>query len=105
MWSEGQAATDDGSAVDRPASDDQVGCAPQVARPPLAMAKREIVHLRKNKQVVAIVVIRAVGDSAVDVVVASVVIRGMLEGVAALKGQTTREALLDCGLQGVVMII
>src|SRR2546422_5155578 len=69
------------------------------------MANREIVNLRKNKQVVAIVVIRAVSDSAVDVVVAPVVVGGMLEGVATLKGQTSRVALLDCGLQGVVMII
>src|SRR5882762_8110046 len=105
MWSEGQAATNDGSTVDRPAPDEEVGRAPQVAHPPPAMAKREVIHLRENKQVVAIVVIRAVGNSAVDVVVASVVVRGMLEGVAALKGQTAREALLDGGLQGVVMII
>ena len=95
MWSEGQAAADDGSAVDRPASDEEVRCAPQVACPLLAMAKRKIVNLRKNKQVVAIVVIRAVSNSAVDVVIAPVVVRGMLEGVAALEGQTAREALLN----------
>src|SRR6266850_1711545 len=69
------------------------------------MAKRQIVHLSKNKQVITIVVIRAVGNFAVDVVVAPVVIRRMLEGVAALERQTAREALLDRGLQGVVMII
>src|SRR6267378_2641868 len=105
MWSEGQAATNDGSAVDRPASDDEVGRAAQVACPPLAMAKRQIVHLSKDKQVITIVVIGPEGNSAVDVVVASIIVRGMLEGVATLKRQTAREALLDGGLQGVVMII
>src|SRR5207249_6111801 len=105
MWGERQTASDDCSAVDRPAPDQKIGRAPQIARPPLTMAKREIVDLRKDKQVVAIVVIRAVSNSAVDVVIASVVVRGMLEGVTALEGQTTGEALFNCRLQGIVVVI
>ena len=105
MRSERQTATNDGSAVDRPAPDEEIGRAPQVTCPPLAMPKREVVHLREDKQVIPIVVIRAEGNPAVDVVVASIIVRGMLKGVATLKRQTSREALLDRGLQGVVMII
>src|SRR5690242_16144802 len=69
------------------------------------MTKREIVNLRKYKQVVAIVIIWAIRNSTVDVVVAPVVVGGMLERVAPLEGQTAREALLDGSLQGVVVIV
>src|SRR5712664_2780609 len=74
--------------------------------PLLALAERQLVNLRQDKHIVAVVAARAISNLLIDVEVAVVVVVvRMLERIAAIERQAVSKALLHGGLQRVVFAV
>src|ERR1700682_3141592 len=102
---ERQATANHRRAVYGPAADQQISRSAHAAGVLLALAEWQIVYLGQDEHVVPVIIVGTIGDFSVDVVIVAVIVGGVLESVIRIEGQTGSEALLDCGLQRVVVIV
>src|SRR5206468_12904797 len=84
-WREGQTTREICTAIYRPSADQSVRRPAQASAKPLPPAEGKLVHLSKDKHMVAIVAAGAIVHLWIDVVVSGIVIVGVLEGVAGLE--------------------
>jgi hypothetical protein len=103
---EGQPTRKVRGAIQLPTTDEQIPETADIATKPFAGAKRQLVDLREDEHVVAIVAVRAVVDTFVKAASSPIIVcYSMLESIICIEGQTGRKTLLHDCLQGIVFVI
>src|SRR5258708_5378751 len=93
-------------AIQLPTPDEQVGRTPNVSGIFLSFAKRQLVDLRQDEDVVAIVAVRTVVDLPIEARRSAIIVcYGVLKGVVPIEGQPGRKTLLHRHLQRVIFVI
>src|SRR5882762_8948971 len=103
---EGQPTRKIRRAIQLPTPNEQIASPAHVSGELLSFAEGQLVNLRKDEHMVAIVVVRPVVYTLIIARRSPIEVRsGMLESVVPIEGQTGRKALLHGHLQRVVFVI